>query len=96
MFILIFSALSAAIIVSHALVAFGGERLRRIFSPVGIALHLPVLILLLLTENSKGRAIELDIVILFFTVSTLIYTSLFFAAKKIAENKHKRGEAVDV
>ena len=92
-FILIFSALSLGIAASHAVLAFCGETLRRIFCPVGILLHLLTLTLFLFTVNSRGRVLNLDVVVLFFAVSLLVYTALFFVARRV-EKRRKRGSEV--
>lgn len=91
-FILIFSALCLGIAASHAVLAFCGERLRRAFCPVGILLHLFALVLFLFTENARGRVLNLDVVVLFFAVSLLVYTAMFFLARRIAEKREKGSE----
>ena len=93
-FILIFSALLAAIIDSHALLAFGGDRLRRIIAPVGIISHLAMLALFLFTENSRGKALELELAVLFFAASTLVYTALSYIAQRRLVKKPEEREAV--
>ena len=95
-FILIFSALSLGIAASHAVLAFCGERLRRVFCPVGILLHLLTLVLFLFTVNSRGRVLSLDVVVLFFAASLLVYTALFFLARRIAERRVGESEASDL
>lgn len=82
-FILFLSALSAAIIAAHALAVFAGGRLRRIATPIGIALHLLTLLLFLCTVDSEGEAMALEVVVLFFILSTLVYTALFFVREQL-------------
>ena len=94
-FILLFSVLCVAIVASHAVSAFCGERLRRVFTPIGIVLHILALALFLFSVNSKGSAFELDIVILFFASSILVYTALFFIAQKIAQKRAAVNEEVE-
>ena len=93
-FILVFSALVAAILASHAILAFGSAGLRRIFAPIGILSHLAMLILFLFTENSRGKALELELVVLFFAASTLVYTALYYIAERVAARKTEESEAV--
>ena len=92
-FIIIFSALCLGITTSHAVLAFCGERLCRVFCPVGILLHLLTLVLFLFTENARGRVLNLDVVVLFFAVSLLVYTALFFLARRIAAKRARESEA---
>ena len=91
-FILILSALLAVILASHAVSAFCSARLRRIALPIGIAMHLATLVLFMFAKTAKGKAIELDVVVLFFIASTLVYTALSFIARKLAERRAKESE----
>ena len=91
-FILILSALLAVILASHAVSAFCSARPRRIALPIGIAMHLATLVLFMFAKTAKGKAIELDVVVLFFIASTLVYTALSFIARKLAERRAKESE----
>ena len=83
-FIVAISALSAAILASHAIASFCGGWLRRAAFAFGVLLHLAVLGLFLFTTGPEGRAIELEAVVLYFVTSTLVYTALFFIADRLA------------
>ena len=96
-FIVAISALSAAILASHATASFGGGWVRRVAFAIGVLLHLAALGLFLFTVGPEGRAIELEVIVLYFTLSTLVYASLFFIADRLASratrNKREEGEA---
>ena len=83
------------IVASHALVAFGKDRLRHIFLPVGIIAHLAALATFLFTVDPEGKAIELEVVVLFFVMSLLVYTALSFISQKIAEKRVGESEVAD-
>ena len=93
-FILIFSALLVVILASHAVSAFFSARFRRIALPIGIVMHLATLVLFMFTKNMKGAALELDVVVLFFIASTLVYTALSFIARRLAERRAERESEV--
>ena len=83
------------IVASHTLVAFGKDRLRRIFLPVGIIAHLASLAAFLFTVDPDGKAIELELVVLFFVLSLFIYTALSFISQKIAYKRLGESEVAD-
>lgn len=91
-FIIILSVLFAAILASHAISAFCSDRMRRIFLPVGVLMHTATVVLLMLSVNAKGKAFELELVVLFFVVSTLVYTALSFIAQKLRQRRAKESE----
>ena len=86
-FILLISVISAAIAAMHALAVFGGRRLGFIAPPISVVLHLLALALFLFTTDPEGKALELEPVVLFFILSLLFYTAIFFIADTVRRKK---------
>ncbi len=83
-FIVILSVISAAIIAMHSLANFGRGKAAFVFNAIGIVLHLAAVALFLFTRDGEGRALGLDSVVLYFLLSLLVYTSMFFVASRRA------------
>ena len=98
-FILILSVLSAAIIAMHALANFTNGRASRLANPIGVVIHVLATVLFLFTVDSEGKALTLDLVVLYFLLSILTYILFFFVGSCVAKwresRKNKESEVSD-
>ena len=88
-FIVLISVISSAIVAMHALSVFGGRRLGLIAPPVSVILHLFATALFMFTTDTEGKSLELEPVVLFFVLSLLVYTVMFFVADTVRRKKAK-------
>ena len=87
--IIVISAISAVIIALHLLSVFGGELLARISTVSNIALHALMVLPALLLTDPEGEAIELELIVLYYMLSLLVYTAAYFI-RDAAEKRRAR------